>query len=136
MPTSQRTSTLYKPKGDEQIPLGTLGYFEARNRNRVYDLVLSEFLRSGISQATLARRLGKGTDVICRWLGAPGNWTLDTVSNLLFAISGAEPEYGVSRPLDGPQRNFAAPEWLSVITSDSNSTTVKMDEHKTELESL
>jgi len=128
MTMSQATSSLSKPESDEQIPIGTLGYFQARNRNRIYDLVLSEFLRSGISQATLARRLGKGTDIVCRRLGAPGNWTLDTVSDLLFGISGAEPEYGLSYPLDGPRRNFTKPEWLNARTTDSQ-TTIKTDKH-------
>jgi hypothetical protein len=111
--TSQRTSSLFKPKGDERISVGTLGYFQARNRNRLYETIIREFQNSGISQATLARRLGKRPDVVCRWLGSPGNWTLDTVSDLLFAISGGEPEYSIAYPLDRPSRNYTDPEWLS-----------------------
>jgi hypothetical protein len=94
-----QTSSLSEPSGADRIPEGTLGYFRARNRHRVYSLVLREFKRSGISQADLARRLGKGTDVVCRWLGSPGNWTLDTLSDLLFAMSGAEAGYSVQYPL-------------------------------------
>jgi hypothetical protein len=103
------TSSLSSPRGDEPIPVGTLGYFQARNRNRLYDLVVGEFIRSGISQATLARRLRKNPDVICRWLSAPENWTLDTASNLLFAISGAEPRYELSYPLDEASRGHVQP---------------------------
>jgi hypothetical protein len=123
--TSQPTLSLSKPEGDERIPVGTLGYFEARNRNRLYEVVLNEFLRSGISQATLARRLGKNPDVVCRWLGAPGNWTLDTVTDLLFAISGAEPEYRLAYPLDGATRNYSEPEWLG--SADGTDTTVRLE---------
>ncbi len=112
MITSPQTSFPYRPEGDERIPLGTLGYMEARNRNRVYDLVIKEFMNSGLSQATLARRLGKRPDVVCRWLGSPGNWTLDTVSNLLFAISGAEASYSLAYPADEAARNYIGPEWL------------------------
>jgi hypothetical protein len=111
MSTSQ-TSSLSKPTGCEKVPLGTLAYFRARAKRRAYDLVIKEFKKSGLSQADLARRLGKGTDRICKLLGGPGNWTLDTVSDLLFAISGAEPKYGLDYALDKPARNFRQPEWL------------------------
>jgi len=103
---------LSNPFGEETVPVGTLAYFQARNRGRVYEAVIREFLRSGITQATLARRMGKRAEQINRLLGAPGNWTLDTVSDLLFAISGAEPVYGVQYPLKEPPRNFRQPEWL------------------------
>ncbi len=106
------TSSLCKPSGADPIPLGTLGYFRARNRHRLHSLVIKEFQNSGLSQADLARRLGKGADLVCRWLGAPGNWTLDTVSDFLFAISGGEPDYRVVYPLDKPARNDVAPDWL------------------------
>jgi len=109
---SRSPSTLAKPSGDEPVKLGTLGYFRARNRGRVHDLVLSEFGRSGISKATLARRLKKRPEIITRLLSGPGNWTMDTFSDLLFAISGAEAEYEVGRPLDAAPRNYTHPEWL------------------------
>ncbi|HXQ40215.1 MAG TPA: hypothetical protein VN821_03040, partial [Candidatus Udaeobacter sp.] len=111
--TTSTISLLSKPSGDDQIPLGTLAYFRERHRNRVYELVLNEFMASGLSQADLARRLGKRPDIVCRWLGSPGNWTLDTESDLLFAISGGEPEYAISYPLDNAPRNYANPVWLS-----------------------
>jgi hypothetical protein len=85
---------------------------QARNRFRVHELVLEEFQRSGVSQADLARRLGKKPEVVCRWLGAPGNWTLDTISDLLFAISGAEAGYTITYPCDMPKRNHNSPHWL------------------------
>ena len=97
---------------DERIPLGTFGYFQARNKRNAYDLVVEEFENSGLSQADLARRMGKGTDVVCRLLGGPGNWTLDTVSDLMFAISGAAPVYSKEYPLKRPRRNRTAAEWL------------------------
>ncbi|MFZ0694960.1 MAG: hypothetical protein WAN51_12585 [Alphaproteobacteria bacterium] len=112
MTTSLATSTLSKPVPGDQIPLGTLGYFRALNRSAAYELVVVEFQTSGITQAELARRLGKGTDVVCRTLGAPGNWGLDTVSDYLFAIFGAVPVYSRSYPLEAPARNDTQPEWL------------------------
>lgn len=103
---------LRNPEGAVQIPLGTLGYFRGRNRWRIYGLVLNEFKKSDLSQAELARRMGKRPEVISRLLGAPGNWGLDTVSDILFAISGAEPSYSVTYPLDASPRNDTQPHWL------------------------
>ena len=113
MTTSQKNFTLCKPTGGDPISLGDLAYMQARNRYNVYELVLKEFQRSDLSQADLARRLGKKPEIVCRWLGAPGNWTLDTVSDLLFAISGAEVEYSLAYPCDMPRKNHSAPHWLS-----------------------
>ena len=112
MTTSKNGIGLSNPTGSDRIPVGTLGYFQARNKRNAYDLVLEEFEASGLSQADLARRLGKGTDVICRWLSGPGNWTLDTLSDLLFAISGSAPLYGKEKPLNKPRRNQRGPDWL------------------------
>jgi hypothetical protein len=103
---------LSNPTGSDRVPVGTLGYFQARNKRRAYSLVMKEFKKSGLSQADLARRLGKGPDVVCRLLAAPGNWTLDTVSDLLFAISGSVPAFSVEYPLSGSQRDQVGPEWL------------------------
>ncbi len=136
--TTSRTSTLSKPSDDDRVPLGTFGYFRARNKHRLYTFVIAEFHKSGITQATLARRLGKGTDQVCRLLGAPGNWTSDTVSDLLFAISGAAPQYKIEYPLDAGARNSNSPDWLNddaklanvaqhakVAISDAQGTTPK-----------
>ncbi|HXW24198.1 MAG TPA: hypothetical protein VEK73_05585 [Xanthobacteraceae bacterium] len=112
MNTSHTTFALSEPTGRDLIPPGVLEYFQTRNRMRVFSLVQREFDDSGITKAELADRLGKGPDRISHLLGAPGNWTLDTVSDLLFAISGAEIEYRIGYPLRRPARNMTAPEWL------------------------
>lgn len=103
---------LSNPKGSDRVPVGTLGYFQARNKRRAYTLVMREFKKSKLSQADLARRLGKGTDVVCRLLSGPANWTLDTISDLLFAISGATPDFNIEHPLSRPPRNQTGPVWL------------------------
>jgi hypothetical protein len=97
--TSQTTG-LSKPTDANKIANATLKYVNARNRQRAYDLVVKEFKSSGLTQAALAKRLGKGTDVICRLLARPGNWGLDTFSELLFGISGAVPKHALYYPLE------------------------------------
>jgi hypothetical protein len=100
MRTSRTFTKLPDPTvSDAKISKGTLAYVNARNRQREYDVVIREFQNSGISQSTLACRLGKPPEVVCRWLSRPHNWEADTFSSLLFAISGAVPVYSVSYPL-------------------------------------
>jgi hypothetical protein len=95
----------------------TLAYFSARNRRKLYSTIIKEFRKSKLTQAQLARRMGQRTDVICRWLSGPGNYTLDTVSNLVFGISGGELTYTVSHPLGELSRNFTMPEWVNKLSS-------------------
>jgi hypothetical protein len=87
---------------------------------------MNEFEKSGISQATLARRLGKNPDRICKLLAGPGNWRSTTASDLLFAISGAELKYSVSYPLDDSPRNFTTPEWLNASLQVVNGAFIKI----------
>lgn len=102
MTTSQQDFLTEILDGPE-IPLGKIAYFRARLRNRLYDLVVSEFLRqtsaNNLSKADLARRIHRRPEQVTRWLSAPSNWTLDTLSDLLLAM-GAEPESLVSRLAD------------------------------------
>ncbi|MEC7593676.1 MAG: hypothetical protein VYA64_09600, partial [Pseudomonadota bacterium] len=69
----------------------------------------AEFRKSGLTQAELARRMGRRPEVVSRMLGAPGNWRLDTVSDLLFAISGAEAAFTTRYPMAESAPDAAAP---------------------------
>ncbi len=88
----------------DRIPVGTLSYFRERFRDRLYDLVIEEFLKQSekndLTRADVARRIGRRPEQITRWFGAPGNWTLETVSDLLLAIARAEPDVTLL-PLEG-----------------------------------
>lgn len=76
---------------------GTLAYFRARLRNRLFEAVLKEFISQSestkFSRADLAKRLRKNPSQITRWLSSPGNWTLNTASDLLVAMG---QELGIS----------------------------------------
>jgi hypothetical protein len=115
MISTHREHFLSEMTGNETISPGTLAYIEARAKNRLYDYVLRKFLdreeKDGFTKAELARRIGRRPEIITRWLGAPGNWTIETVSLLLAGISGEELE-PQSRPFAGRQkRNFRAEDW-------------------------
>ena len=82
------------------IPPGKLAYFRRRLRNRLHRAVLSEFSRLAateqLTKKVLAQRIGKKPEQITRWLTASGNWTIDTLSDLLIGM-GTEPNVSVSR---------------------------------------
>lgn len=124
MNTSPKTSGPSKPIVGTKVPLGNLSYFRARNKYRVFNLVIKEFKKSGITQADLARRLAMDAGQLSRYLSAPGNWTLDRLSDFLFAISGAEANYRIGYPLEQPLRNYAEPSWLpeTIAAAKSNNS--------------
>jgi hypothetical protein len=70
-------------------------------------LVVEEFQKQEaaglLSKADVARRIHRKPEQITRWLGAPGNWELETVSDLLLAISKAEPKVTLSELASKPR---------------------------------
>lgn len=78
----------------DRIPIGKLTYFRGRLTNHVHALVIEEFDRLAktgkISKAQLAKRLGREPAQVTRWLGLPGNWTIETFSDLMLGM-GQEP---------------------------------------------
>jgi hypothetical protein len=71
MTTSQKIAFLTEILADDPIPLGKLAYFRERFRDRLYELVVEEFLKSGMTRAELARRISRKPEQVTRWLGAP-----------------------------------------------------------------
>jgi len=99
-----RVTPRFDPTGAAKLSLGTLDYMRRLNRQRAYELVRREFQRSGITEAELAGRLGKSKDAIAGLLNGPEIWDLDTVSDLLYAISGAVPRYVATYPFSDPEQ--------------------------------
>jgi hypothetical protein len=108
MSTSPSTpnTRLHKPTSGERVPPDTRDYLRARAKRHAYDLVMRELKKSGITRAELARRLGRGADRVSKMLGGPSNWTIITLSDLLFAINAGVPKYEIDYPLDKKPRNF------------------------------
>lgn len=117
MTSSPKTSILYEVLSqDTPISVATLSYFRARLKNRLFHLIMTKFkereAKDGLTKAELARRLGKRPEVVTRLLGAPGNWELETVSDLLVGIA-AEELTAESEPLNGPKGNHHFRPWIS-----------------------
>ena len=109
MSTSQ-TVARFDPNSTEKISSGTLAYIRARNKNALYNLIIREFKKSGLTQTDLAKRMGRTADVVCRLLGRPTNMEIDTASDFLFAICGAAFRFETHRP----QAAMAEPKWIDV----------------------
>jgi hypothetical protein len=106
-------------------PLGAfqISYFGERYRNQLHAEVLNLFQRvskeRGLTKADIARRLNKRPEQVTRWLSAPGNWTLDTVSELMLAL-GYEPVVGSRSLAETVHSNDFHP--LSIKPSQATST--------------
>lgn len=80
----------------EEIPLGKRSFFREQFKHRLHEVVLRKYLalkdsRPEFTKRVLARRIARSPEQVTRWLGAAGNLTLDTVSDLLLGM-GAVPD--------------------------------------------
>jgi hypothetical protein len=85
---SQSISMLVEPRDDTPISPAALGYVAESARGDMFDMVVRNCIEAGVPRGAIARRLGKDPAQVTRLLSAPGNWTIDTVAELLFAIDG------------------------------------------------
>ena len=100
MNTSQTATWLTRPTEHERTPRRAEAFIEARNRGQLHQLLLSEFIASGMSQSELARRTGKPRETISRILGHPNNMEIDTASKMLFAMTGKAISFAAYDPLE------------------------------------
>jgi hypothetical protein len=110
MTTSQTQST--GSTSVEKLPTRLIAYHQQRAKNRAFEEVIAFFARraeySGMTKKEIADRLGKDPSQITRWLSGPGNWTLETISDLLVAMD-AEMEFSVIAFEDIRRANYAHP---------------------------
>jgi transcriptional regulator with XRE-family HTH domain len=69
------------------LPESAFVYFRGKLQNDVHVLILKAFLRSGLTQKQLAKRTGKSASVVNRWIGATGNWELNSVAEFLAGMN-------------------------------------------------
>jgi hypothetical protein len=106
------------------IPLEKRAYFHARVLNSFYQYIFRKFLEEEqagrLTKAELARRIERRPEVVSRLLGAPGNWTLETATDLLLGISGEELKPDSSPLLGRPPRNYKHANWLISVPLSTN----------------
>ncbi|WP_138509615.1 helix-turn-helix domain-containing protein [Maricaulis alexandrii] len=92
-------------------------YFGQRARNAWSNYILERFAKAesdGLTKAELARRIGKRPEQISRILSAPGNWTIETIQELLLGICAEEIVPNSRSIFDETIRNYSGPEWTEV----------------------
>ena len=120
------------------IPVGKRAYFQERLRIRVFNFLLGKFLQAqkqGLNKNILAKRIDRPPEVINRWLGAPSNLTLDSVSDLLLGIAAEELEPASSSPLEKVENNYAHFDELASIET-AKAADQKREEPASALSSL
>jgi Helix-turn-helix len=89
-----------------------VAYYRQRQKNRVFtDLVrfyAEEAERTGITRKELSELIGKDPAQITRWLSAPSNFELDTLSDVLLAL-GAEMDHRIVRFSERSPSNYTHP---------------------------
>lgn len=124
MISSLKRRSLFKPIRGEKIHAFDLGVVRARNRNKAHSKLLELYNSSDLSKAELAKMLGKRPEQITRWLAGPGNLTIDTISDLIFALNGEHFSIQCEDDLSRGKSNHQPPNWLLSSTSGSKWHTI------------
>ncbi|MBN13892.1 MAG: hypothetical protein CMJ15_01515 [Pelagibacterium sp.] len=98
-------------------------------RDGLYDYIVRKFMESGLTQATLAKRLHKEPSQISRLLGAPGNWTIDTCAEILFAIDGSALRVDSYKPLGEPPANMREPNCFGDYSNSRRTSPVSSEKN-------
>jgi hypothetical protein len=89
-----------------------VAYYRQRQKNRVFTALIEFFAaeaeRRGLTKKELANLLSKEPSQITRWLSAPSNFELDTLSDILLAM-GAEMDHRIVRFEDRAKPNYMHP---------------------------
>lgn len=88
-------------------------YFQRRFQNRVFAKLASFFVaeakRAGVTKKDIAERLNKDPAQVTRWLSSPTNLTLDTISDLLFALDAEPQPFEIARFSEATRQNYCHP---------------------------
>ena len=120
MNSSLKRRSLSKPEKGTEIDPFDLAYVRGRNKNKAHSMLLEVFGQSGLTKAELARALKKKPEQITRLLAGPGNLTLNTLSDLVFALNGEFLSIQGVDELSKARSNCTAPNWLVATVDAAN----------------
>lgn len=127
MTTSLKTWNDYADKYGEPLTVSDKAYFRAQTKRHVHGVVLEKFSEYATddrrARARLAERLGVDRSQITRWLSSPGNWTLDTLSDLLLAM-GCKATLVANEIGDVQQGNYVHPDSISLQPQEYSTETM------------
>jgi hypothetical protein len=94
MSTSREMAFLSEVLEADKLPESAFVYFRGKLQNDVHVALLNAFVRSGLKQIDLSRRIDKSPEIVNRWIGATGNWTLNSIADFFLGM-GARLEVSV-----------------------------------------
>lgn len=75
----------------DHLSRSDFAYFRALNRRNIHSAILERFIELSdderITKADIARLLGVSRSQVTRWLSQPSNMRLDSLSDLMLALS-------------------------------------------------
>src|SRR5687767_14529227 len=102
-----------KNKPRKKVSPRDLFFFRHRQKNRMFQSVLAYFAdqaeTTGLTKKDVADALDNHASQITRWFSGPGNWEMDTVSDLLLAMN-AEMEHRIVSLSDPEPASLQLPE--------------------------
>ena len=98
-------------------------YYRRRFQNRVHEMLTAFFEeeaeRRAFTRVEIAESINRDPAQISRWLAAPSNLTLDTISDLLLAVD-AEMDVAVARFDERPTPNEMHPLIAKIANVDES----------------
>lgn len=118
-------SRLSDPTKSEAVADDDYTYVITRARLDAFNAVHAELDKAGLPRKSLAKRLGMDEGQLSRLLGSPGNWRLETIAKLFWAISGGRVKFALDYPMQKGKRNNVGP-WpepeLKILERSNTST--------------
>lgn len=110
----------------------TIGYFRANAASELYEYILEKFLayqkRTKITKAQFAESIQKDAGQLNRLLAGPGNWTIETVSDLLLGMG--ERIKPASEAIIGINENALDEPLTDAIACNANESSLGKKMHK------
>lgn len=111
-----------------------VAFYRQRLKNRFFTALVKFFAdeayRKGVTKKDIASYLGRDPAQITRWLSAPSNMTLDTISDLLLALEAEPGRLSIERFEEKIKPNYAHPLMGDLLGRASDVASPSLKERK------